>query len=284
MKVITGIDQTKKIVSLIKEKKLTIALVPTMGYLHQGHLSLMREAKKKADLLFISIFVNPAQFGPSEDFEKYPRDFNRDRRLAEQEGVSYIFHPDAQEMYGGDFKTFVQVEELDSIMCGQRRPGHFRGVCTVVLKLFNIIKPDIAVFGQKDYQQLAILKKMSKDLNLDVKISAMETVRENDGLAVSSRNKYLDPRQRENAPVLYKSLKAAEEALRKGFGIQRAEKEACRLLEANDFVKGIDYLDIRDARTLGPVLDKKNKSDILIAGAIQIGDTRLIDNIIYRRS
>ncbi|MGM0365521.1 MAG: pantoate--beta-alanine ligase [Actinomycetota bacterium] len=277
----TGIGETKKLINTLKEKELTIGFVPTMGYLHRGHLSLMEIAKRKADIVFISIFVNPTQFGPSEDFEKYPRDFERDWQLAEKAGVDYIFYPGAKEIYPQGYKTYVQVKELDSIMCGKNRPGHFTGVCTVVLKLFNIIKPDFAFFGQKDYQQLVIIKKMSRDLNLDVEIVLGKTVREKDGLAISSRNKYLSPRERKNAPVLYRSLKLAESALKKGKGPIQAKEEALGMLKSNRSVKNIDYLDIRCASNLDQVLDTKQKNDILIAGAIWMGNTRLIDNIIY---
>jgi len=282
MEIITGIGKTKKLVDSLKEKKLAIGFVPTMGYLHRGHLSLMEMAKREADVVFVSIFVNPIQFGPSEDFKKYPRNFKRDCQLAAQAGVDYIFHPTAQSMYQEGFSTSVQVKGLDSIMCGKNRAGHFTGVCTVVLKLFNIIKPDLAFFGQKDYQQLVIIKKMVRDLNLDVKIVAGKTIREKDGLAISSRNKYLIPQQRENAPVLYQSLKRAEDVLREGKGVVQAKEEALGMLKSNRFVKKIDYVDIRDARTLEQVLDSSQKNDILIAAAIWIGNTRLIDNIIYR--
>ena len=232
--------------------------------------------------MFISIFVNPTQFGPEEDFEKYPRDFEKDCRLAEKAGVDYVFHPCPKSMYRHVFSTFVQVKGLDNIMCGRNRPGHFMGVCTVVLKLFNIIKPDIAFFGQKDYQQLMILKKMTQDLNLDVNIVAGETIREKDGLALSSRNKYLDPDQRKNAAVLYKSLKLAENILKNGMGAEKARKEAMGLLKTNKFIKKIDYLDIRDAESLEKIVDAECKSDILIAAAVWVDNTRLIDNIISR--
>ncbi len=282
MNVITTIGEIKQAVNNLKQKKVTIGLVPTMGYLHQGHLSLMQKAKQETDRVFISIFVNPAQFGPSEDFDQYPRDFERDSRLAQQSGVDYIFYPSTEEMYPKGFCTYVGIKKLDRIMCGKNRPGHFTGVCTVVLKLFHIIQPDIAVFGQKDYQQLIILKKMSRDLNLEVKVLSHKTIREKDGLAVSSRNQYLSPPQRKNAAILYQSLIEARQMLQKGQEIETVRKKAWANLQSNTFVDKVDYLDIRDAQTLDQVIDIGQKNDILIAGAIWIGNTRLIDNVVLR--
>ncbi|MDZ7838628.1 MAG: pantoate--beta-alanine ligase [Actinomycetota bacterium] len=253
-----------------------------MGYLHQGHLSLMEKAGKQSDILFISIFVNPLQFGPSEDFKKYPRDLNRDSELAQNAGVDYLFNPRGRDMYGPGFKTTVSVKDLDQVMCGKYRQGHFNGVCTVVLKLFNIIKPHRAYFGQKDYQQLTILKRMARDLNLDIEIIAGKTEREEDGLAISSRNIYLDRQQRTGAPLLYKSLREAKKIVEQNRDLKLARERAIRMLKDNESVEKIDYFDLRDAETLEPALDTGTKNDILIAAAIWMGKTRLIDNIIVK--
>jgi len=282
METITSINQAKKITEELRHQGKIIGFVPTMGYLHQGHLSLMEKAGKQSDILFISIFVNPLQFGPSEDFKKYPRDLNRDSELAKGAGVDYLFNPPSGDMYGPGFKTTVSVRDLDQVMCGKYRPGHFNGVCTVVLKLFNIIKPHRAYFGQKDYQQLIITKRMVSDLNLDIEIIAGKTVREEDGLAVSSRNVYLERQQRANAPLLYKSLKEAKKIVEKNRDLELARKMAMQMLKDNEFVEKIDYFDLRDAETLEPALDTGTKNDILIAAAIWMGKTRLIDNIIVR--
>ena len=195
---------------------MSIGFVPTMGYLHEGHLSLVRESLRKADVTVVSIFVNPAQFGPTEDFKEYPRDLNRDSEVLEKEGVDYLFVPEADEMYSQGYKTYVEVCDLQDKLCGRSRPGHFRGVCTVVLRLFNIINPDISFFGQKDAQQAITLKKMVKELNLEVKIEVLPIIREEDGLALSSRNKYLTQEERKAALVLSKSLKEAKSIVEKG--------------------------------------------------------------------
>lgn len=267
---------------LLKSKGERIGLVPTMGYLHNGHTSLIKKAKEECSKAIVSIFVNPMQFGPQEDFEKYPRNFKRDRSFSEKAGADYIFFPSTDEMYKKDFKTFVEVQDLGDIMCGTARPGHFRGVCTVVLKLFNIVKPDVAYFGQKDYQQLVIIKKMTEDLNIPVKIAECPTVREEGGLAISSRNKYLSSDERKNAIILFQSLKLAEELIIKGEkNLETVRKAALEKLESNPFVSKVDYFDFKDKDTLCEIerIDKK-KAKILIASAIRIGKTRLIDNIL----
>ena len=196
MKIITDIQEMKNLAAETRAKNKSIGFVPTMGFLHSGHLSLVRASVERSDVAVVSIFVNPAQFAPQEDFKRYPRDLNRDYRLLEAEGVDYVFVPAGAEMYPEGFSTYVQVEKFQDRLCGLSRPGHFRGVCTVVLKLFNIVQPDLAFFGQKDAQQVVILKKMVEDLDVDTRIEALPIVREPDGLALSSRNTYLDPEQR----------------------------------------------------------------------------------------
>lgn len=283
------IKKSKRMVStseLLKSKGEKIGLVPTMGYLHKGHISLIKRARAECSKVFVSIFVNPIQFGPKEDFARYPRNFKRDCSFSEKAGADYIFFPSTDEMYEKDFKTFVEVQDLGDIMCGSSRPGHFRGVCTVVLKLFNIIRPNIAYFGQKDYQQLVIIRKMTKDLNVPVEIAECPTVREEDGLAVSSRNKYLSSDERKNAVVLFQSLKLAEELIINGQkNLEIVRKAALEKLESNPFVSKIDYFDFRDKDMLYEIerIDQK-AARILIASAIWIGETRLIDNILLENN
>ena len=278
MKIVNTVKEMKKIIKNLKEEKKVIGFVPTMGYLHEGHLSLIRKSVKKTDRTIVSIFVNPTQFGPSEDYDRYPRDIERDKRLLKREKVDYLFHPSVEEMYPPEYKTYVEVTELQDKLCGHSRPGHFRGVCTIVLKLFNIVQPDIAFFGQKDAQQAIIIKRMARDLNLDVKIEIMPIIREKDGLAISSRNTYLSLEERKQATVLYRSLQLAKELIENGeknseLIISRMRK----LIESEPSAK-IDYVEIVDIEELNPVKEIKNKA--LIALAVYIGNTRLIDNII----
>jgi len=283
------IKKSKHMVStseLLKSKGEKIGLVPTMGYLHKGHMSLISRARAECSKVIVSIFVNPMQFGPEEDFARYPRNFKKDCSLCQKAGADYIFFPSTDEMYEKDFKTFAEVQDLGDIMCGRERPGHFRGVCTVVLKLFNIIRPNIAYFGQKDYQQVVIIKKMIKDLNVPVEIAECPTVREKDGLAISSRNKYLSYDERKNAVVLFQSLKLAEELIIKGQeNLENIRKAAIEKLESTPFVSKIDYFDFRDNDTLCEIerIDQKAER-ILIASAIWIGETRLIDNILIENN
>jgi len=283
------IKKSKHMVStseLLKSKGEKIGLVPTMGYLHKGHISLINRARAECSKVIVSIFVNPIQFGPEEDFARYPRNFKKDCSLSEKAGADYIFFPSTDEMYEKDFKTFAEVQDLGDIMCGRARPGHYRGVCTVVLKLFNIIRPNIAYFGQKDYQQLVIIKKMTKDLNIPVEIAECPTVREKDGLAISSRNKYLSYDERKNAVVLFQSLKLAEELIIKGQkNLEIVRKASLEKLESNPFVSRIDYFDFRDKDMLYEIerIDQK-AARILIASAIWIGETRLIDNILLENN
>lgn len=284
MEILKKITECRSIVNNIKKRGLTIGFIPTMGFLHEGHLSLVRKAKKECGRVFISIFVNPIQFGPGEDFVNYPRDIKRDISLAEKGGVDYIFYPTAKEMYGSDFKTAIEVKELGDIMCGKYRPGHFAGVTTVVLKFFNIIRPDRAYFGQKDYQQLVIIKRMVYDMNLDVKITGCTTVREKDGLALSSRNKYLSAGERKNATVLYGSLIEAKRMIKKGEkDLEKIRKTIMIKLKKNRFIKKVDYFDFRDPGTL-EYIKKVNEDNrnILAAIAVRIGRTRLIDNMVIK--
>jgi len=284
MKILKKITECKSVVNNLKKKGFITGFVPTMGFLHEGHLSLIKMARKECGRVFISIFVNPTQFGPGEDFEKYPRDIKRDISLAEKGGTDYIFYPTAKEMYDTDFKTSIEVKELGSIMCGKYRPGHFAGVATVVLKLLNIVRPDKAYFGQKDYQQLVIIKRMVDDLNLDVEIIGGPTIRENDGLALSSRNKYLSVEERKNAIILYECLNMAKDMIKKGEkGLEEIRKTIMTDLEKNRFVKKVDYFDFRDPGTLEHVKRVDNDSkNILAATAVWIGRTRLIDNMIIK--
>ena len=276
MKIVSDIREMQQLAGHYRQQGKTIGFVPTMGYLHEGHLSLMRRTRPQCDILVVSIFVNPTQFGPNEDFERYPRDFERDERLCREVGVDVVFYPTADAMYPRPYLTYVHVEKLSETMCGASRPGHFRGVTTVVTKLFNIVQPHIAVFGQKDYQQSLIIRQMVRDLNFDVEIDVAPIVREADGLAMSSRNKYLSPEERQQALVLYRSLTRAEELIREG------ERNVDTLLQAMQTVISeapdarIDYIAIVDAETLEPLSTVRHNT--VIALAVYIGTTRLIDN------
>ena len=259
-------------------KNKTIGFVPTMGYLHEGHLALVRAAKKLADVAVVSIFVNPIQFGPSEDLSRYPRDFDRDAKLLEQENTDIIFYPNDGEMYEKHFSTYVEVKKLEDHLCGKTRVGHFTGVATVVTKLFNIVKPHYAVFGQKDYQQLMVIERMVRDLNQDVEIVPHPTVREPDGLAMSSRNTYLSADERRKALLLSASLRRAEEMFKEGIRDAEAIKtEVNAVLHQEDGIN-VEYIDICDAMTLEDITVMKTKA--VLAMACRIGKTRLIDNTI----
>jgi len=277
MQLVKKISQVKKIVASAKRKGKNIGLVPTMGFLHEGHLSLVRLARKKCDFMVVSVFVNPAQFGPKEDFRKYPRDLNRDLSLLRKEGVDLVFNPSGREMYPDGFRTFVEVIDWSKILCGASRPIHFRGVTTVVLKLLNIIEPDIAVFGRKDYQQAVIVRRMVKDLNLDANVVTGPIVREKDGLAISSRNIYLSAAQRHNAAVLNESLKWARQVYKKGLcDAKHVRTRMARMIRNKD--GKIDYIAVVDKNTLEPV--ERMKRGTLIALAVYFGRTRLIDNCV----
>ncbi len=259
----------------------SIALVPTMGFLHEGHLELMRVGGRLADALVISIFVNPAQFGPSEDFEKYPRDTEGDLRKAREVGVDIVFMPPAGEIYPEDFQTEVRVKSLTRSLCGASRPGHFDGVATVVAKLFHIAKPHVAVFGQKDYQQLAVISRMVMDLNMDIRIVGAPTVREPDGIAMSSRNNYLSPEERTSALCLKESLDLAESMLKKGETSAAAVRKAVEALIRSRESTEIDYVSLCDPVTL-EYTDTLGE-ETLLALAVRIGKTRLIDNRVLRK-
>ena len=280
MKVVDTISRMSTLVKMFKKEGKSIGLVPTMGYLHEGHLSLARAAKKHTDVVVMSIFVNPIQFGPKEDFERYPRDLKRDEGLATGAGVDIIFHPFVKDMYPAGYSTYVNVEGLTETLCGTSRPGHFKGVTTVVAKLFEIIRPDIAYFGQKDAQQAIVIKKMACDLNMGIEVKIMPTIRESDGLAMSSRNAYLEDAERRDALVLHGSLEKAEEMIKSG------ERDPRKVIKAmQELIKGspaakIDYVSIVDAATLKEI--KTITGEILVAVAVFIGKTRLIDNIILK--
>jgi pantoate--beta-alanine ligase len=281
MKICATIDEMRSACRAARREGKRLGLVPTMGALHEGHLSLVRAAGASCDAVAVSIFVNPAQFGPNEDLAKYPRSFERDRALLQREGVELLFAPAAEEMYPGGAVTWVTVEDLSGKLDGRSRPGHFRGVTTVVVKLFHIVEPDVAFFGQKDAAQVAIIRRMVRDLNLPVEIVVCPIVREPDGLAMSSRNAYLDAEQRKQALVLHRSLRRARQLVAAG------ERSAARLaaagreeIAAEGSVR-LDYFEIVDPETLDPVSDVAQGA--LVAVAAFVGTTRLIDNILLER-
>ncbi|MFA5062679.1 MAG: pantoate--beta-alanine ligase [Candidatus Omnitrophota bacterium] len=260
----------------LKLKGKSIGFVPTMGALHEGHLSLIRKAREENDVVVVSIFVNPAQFGPKEDLRKYPRPLKADLSLCKSAGVDYVFSPGVNDMFGESFSTYIDVKTLSGVFCGKSRPGHFRGVATIVAKLFNIIRPDTAYFGQKDAQQAIIIKRMAGDLNFPVKIKVMPIVRQEDGLALSSRNVYLKSRERKSALVLHKSLKLAELLIGNGAVNVSVIIDRMRRLILKDKAARIDYIAIVDPKNLEPL--KKISGRCLIILAVWIGKTRLIDN------
>ena len=275
MIIIKSIKQMQRFSQAQKLRGKTIGFVPTMGALHEGHLSLIRQARRENNEVVVSIFVNPTQFGPKEDFKKYPRNLIRDTALCRREKVDLLFCPDAKEMFSDNYKTFVSVEDLSGLLCGKSRPGHFRGVATVVNKLFNIVQPENAYFGQKDAQQSVIIRKMVSDLNIPVKIRVMPTIRERDGLALSSRNAYLNQRERKDAQVLSQSLKLADCLIKGGLkDTDRIISRMRQLIQKKDSAK-IDYIAIVDNETLEPL--KKVVTPCLIALSVWIGKTRFID-------
>ncbi|AGB19872.1 pantoate--beta-alanine ligase [Thermoanaerobacterium thermosaccharolyticum] len=279
MIVVEKISDVREAIKAQKAQGKTIGLVPTMGYLHEGHLSLIKKAKENSDFVCASIFVNPIQFGPNEDYNKYPRDIERDIKLLEENGCDLVFTPSVEEMYPNERLTTVSVIKITNKLCGAYRPGHFDGVCTVVTKLFNIFTPDIAVFGQKDAQQVAVIKKMVEDLNVPVKIIASPIVRDKDGLALSSRNVYLNDDERHAALILNKSLKEAEKILESGE--RNAEKvinTVRNILESEPLCK-IQYVSCVHPDTLEDLTAINDKA--LIAIACYIGNTRLIDNLLW---
>lgn len=294
MRIVRSPKIMTEVLRKLKLKSRTIGFVPTMGALHRGHLSLIRQARRENDIAVVSIFVNPAQFVPGEDFGRYPRPIGKDVACCRKEKVDFIFYPKAKDLYPQDFKTSVTVEQLSNVLCGKSRPGHFRGVATVVTKLFNIVHPDIAYFGQKDAQQAIIIKRLVCDLNIPTKIRVMPIIREKDGLAMSSRNTYLNQQERKDALVLFQSLNLAKNLIKKG------ERNTARVIRSMREViatkksakidgstsltinlersRRIDYISIVDPRDLKPV--KKIFNGCLIALAVRIGKTRLIDNTI----
>ena len=280
MQVTKTVKETRDIVKAWKREGLTVGLVPTMGFLHEGHASLIKRAREENDRVVVSVFVNPTQFGPNEDLESYPRDFGRDSQLCERMGADLIFHPEPEDMYDNPC-AFVSIEKLSDNLCGKTRPIHFRGVCTVVSKLFNIVTPDRAYFGQKDAQQLAIIKRMVRDLNFDIEIVGCPIVREEDGLAKSSRNTYLSPEERKAALCLSKSVAKGQEIIREGMNADDLLIEMRKVIEAEPLAV-IDYVSAVDALTMEPVntIDRP----VLVAMAVYIGKTRLIDNFSWENT
>jgi pantoate--beta-alanine ligase len=275
--VIDTVAGATEAVSEARGRGATVGLVPTMGALHEGHLSLIRAARADNDVVVVSIYVNPTQFGPGEDFGDYPRDLPRDRVLASRAGADLIFSPSTKEMYADDHCTWVEVEGPTSGLCGRSRPGHFRGVCTVVAKLFGICRPDRAYFGEKDAQQLVVIKRMARDLNCDVEIVSCPTAREEDGLAMSSRNARLTKEQRAQAPTLYRALEAARGAANQGERDAAVLKVLVRAVLAEAPLGDVDYVEIVDAEDLTPQTTVAGRS--LIAVSVRFGEVRLIDNI-----
>lgn len=275
MKIVETIEEVRKQVKEWKKHGLTVGLVPTMGYLHEGHQSLMEAARKENDKVVVSIFVNPMQFGPTEDLAEYPRDLDHDAKLCEKVGVDLIFHPEPEEMYQPDFCSFVDMTGLTEGLCGKTRPIHFRGVCTVVNKLFNIVQPDKAYFGQKDGQQLAVIRRMVRDLNMDIQIVGCPIIREEDGLAKSSRNTYLSAEERKAALILSKTIAFGKE-------LAKTEKDAKKVIAAmkekieTEPLAKIDYVEAVDAISMQPA--ETLEGECMLAMAVYIGKTRLIDN------
>ena len=280
MKLVKTIKEVREIVNKWHKEGLTVGLVPTMGYLHEGHKSLIETSVKMNDRTVVSVFVNPIQFGPTEDLEAYPRDIKRDMDLVESAHGDLIFNPEPSEMYPEHFTTLVNTGETTELLCGSKRPVHFGGVCTVVSKLFNIVKPERAYFGQKDAQQLATIKRIVRDLNFDIEIIGCPIIREADGLAKSSRNTYLNKEEREAALILSKSLKKGYDALDKGL---RDPKELIKIISDNINtcpLAKIDYVDVVDSINIQHI--DTIKGEVLVAIAVYIGKTRLIDNFIYK--
>jgi len=280
MRIIEFVSEMQQLADEWRRQGKRIGFVPTMGFLHEGHLALMREAKRRADVVAVSVFVNPTQFGPNEDFERYPRDPERDIRLCTEVGVDVIFAPHVREMYPDGYQTGVEVSKVTIPLCGRTRPGHFRGVTTVVAKLFHCVKPHIAIFGQKDYQQWVAVRRMVRDLNMDIEIVSYPTVRESDGLAMSSRNTYLSPAEREIALRLSRSLKAAQELVDRGEIYGEAVLMKVReVLESGGGLR-IDYVQLCHPDTLDDVFTVDGSAVLLMAAFI--GKTRLIDNCVLR--
>ena len=278
MKVTKTVEETRKLVKAWKQEGKSIGLVPTMGFLHEGHASLIRRCREENDIVVVSDFVNPTQFGPNEDLEAYPCDFKRDSELCESLGADLIFNPEPEEMYH-DPHAFVSIDLLSETLCGKTRPIHFKGVCTVVSKLFHIVTPDKAYFGQKDAQQLVIIRKMVQDLNFDIQIVGCPIVREEDGLAKSSRNTYLNAEERKAALCLSKAIRRGMDVIHPQANASEVLGEMRAIIEAEPLAR-IDYVSMVDALTMQPV--EKVEKDVLVAMAVYIGKTRLIDNFSYK--
>lgn len=279
MRIIRSINLLRNELKAVRSKNQTIGFVPTMGAFHEGHFSLMRKARRDNDIVVVSVFVNPTQFGPHEDFKKYPRQIKIDELFAKKEKVDIIFYPSAEKMYQPGYLTYVNVTNISKVLCGRSRPNHFNGVATVVSKLINMTEPDVMYLGQKDAQQAAIIKAMVKDLNFNVRIKICPIVREKNGLAMSSRNSYLSQKQRDEAPILYKSLVGAKNKILSG---KTSSKSIINWIDSNikDNSSGIvDYIECVNADTLDPIT--KIKGRIMIAIAVKFGKTRLIDNIVF---
>lgn len=277
MQVVKTVREVRTWMKLAREEGKTIGFVPTMGYFHEGHLNLMRRAKAECDLCVVSLFVNPTQFGPSEDFRQYPRDLTRDAAMAESVGVDLLFAPEVEEIYPQGFQTWVEVTGVTQRLEGAARPRHFRGVTTICTKLFNIVQADRAYFGRKDYQQLKVIQRMVKDLNIPIEIVPCETTREPDGLAMSSRNVYLNPEERQAATVLYRALCAGRDAILNG---ERDGAKVQKLIEqviATEPLVKSEYVDVADAETLEPL--QELKGEVLLSLAARVGIARLIDNV-----
>ena len=277
MQVTKTVEETRKQIKQWKKEGKTIGLVPTMGFLHEGHASLIRKCREQNDIVVVSDFANPTQFGPNEDLEAYPRDFERDSKLCESLGADLIFAPSPEDMYH-DPHAFVSIDTLSETLCGKTRPIHFKGVCTVVTKLFHIVAPDRAYFGEKDAQQLAIIRKMVKDLNFDIEIVGCPIVREEDGLAKSSRNTYLNDKERQAALCLSRAVKTGKEVIYTGADAKEVLNPMKAIIEAEPLAR-IDYVMMVDALTMQPI--EKADRDVLVAMAVYIGKTRLIDNFSY---
>jgi pantoate--beta-alanine ligase len=281
MKIIRSVGEMQQEAELLRLAKKKIGLVPTMGYLHAGHESLIAEARRSSDIVVLSIFVNPTQFSPSEDYSRYPRDFERDKGVAEKAGVDIVFSPEARDVYAEEFSTYVEEQEVSRILEGKFRPTHFRGVTTIVAKLINICKPHVAVFGQKDTQQAFIVGKMIRDLNFDVKVIVAPIVREADGLALSSRNVYLSPGDRKNATVLHESLRFAEREISGGETAVGKIRPAMEKLIRSKGAPVVDYIAFLDPEQFRET-DTITIPTVLIALAARFGRTRLIDNVLVR--
>ena len=278
MEITGSINEVRKQVKEWRRQGFTVGLVPTMGYLHEGHKSLIDRAVAENDRVVVSDFVNTHQFGVNEDLATYPRDIEKDKRLCEQAGAALVFHPEAEEMYAPDFSTYVEMKKVSEGLCGRTRPGHFRGVCTVVCKLFHIVMPDRAYFGQKDAQQLAVIRRMVRDLNLDIQIVGCPIIREEDGLAKSSRNTYLNEEERKAARVLSRAVYHGESMIKEGErDADTILSQMRRIIEAEPLAR-IDYVEMVDADSIEPLT--KAEGRVLTAMAVYIGSTRLIDNFI----